>query len=386
MQVAVHYGELALKGRNRPRFEQRLAANLRRALASRGRARIRPLYGRLLLELPEGTPFEPVRQRLAGTYGIAWFGRASVCEPNLDAIGATVDALVDGKRFASFGVRARRIEKRHPFRSHELASALGARVQARTGARVDLGDPEVWVEVHVLTHEAIVLHERIPGPGGMPVGSSGRVVALISGGIDSPVSAALACKRGAEALFVHFHSAPWTNRASQAKVRDLVRVLAASNGPSTLYLVPFGELQQTLVREAPAEPRVVLYRRFMLRIAERLAEQCGAQALVTGDSLAQVASQTLANLDCANRVVTLPVLRPLIGMDKAEIISRAQALGTFALSIEPDEDCCSFLQPRNPATRCRPEALAAIERTLDVKGLVDAALAKTELEVIEPTP
>jgi thiamine biosynthesis protein ThiI len=381
--VAVHYGELALKGRNRPRFEQRLAANLARALAPIGPVRVRSLYGRLLLELPEGAPFEAARERLARCYGIAWFGRASVCEPTLEAIGATVDALLAGREFTSFGVRARRIEKRLPFRSQELCRVLGARIAQRTGARVDLGSPEVWVEVHALAREAIVLHERLPGPGGIPVGSAGDVVALVSGGIDSPVAAALAMKRGARVRFAHFHSAPWTSRASQAKVRDLVRVLAVSNGPSPLHLVPFGELQQTLLREAPAGPRVVLYRRFMLRIAERIAEQTGAEALVTGESLSQVASQTLSNLDAANRAATLPVLRPLIGMDKAEIISRAQALGTFAISIEPDEDCCSFLLPQSPATRTRPEALAAIERSLDVKGLVDAALAKTELEVIE---
>jgi thiamine biosynthesis protein ThiI len=381
--VAVHYGELALKGRNRPRFEQRLAANLARALAPVGPVRVRSLYGRLLLELPEGAPFDLARERLARCYGVAWFGRASVCAPTLEAIGAAVDALLEGRSFASFGVRARRIEKRLPFRSQELCRLLGARIAQRTGARVDLSTPDVWVEVHALAREAIVLHERLPGPGGIPVGSAGQVVALVSGGIDSPVAAALAMKRGASVRFVHFHSAPWTSRASQAKVRDLVRVLAVSNGPSPLHLVPFGELQQTLVRETPAGPRVVLYRRFMLRIAERIAEQSGAEALVTGESLSQVASQTLSNLDSANRAATLPVLRPLIGMDKAEIISRAQALGTFAISIEPDEDCCSFLLPQSPATRTRPEALAAIERSLDVKGLVDAALAKTELEVIE---
>jgi thiamine biosynthesis protein ThiI len=193
-------------------------------------------------------------------------------------------------------------------------------------------------------------------------------------------------KRGAEVEFVHFHSAPWTSVASQRKVRDLVRLLAARNGPSRLWLVPFGELQQALVTGAPAEPRVVLYRRFMLRIAERIAERVGAQALVTGESLSQVASQTLSNLDTINRAATLPVLRPLVGMDKAEIIERARALGSFAISIEPDEDCCSFLQPRRPATRTRPEELDAIERELDVKGLVDAAAAAAEQERIDLDP
>jgi thiamine biosynthesis protein ThiI len=386
MQVVVHYGELALKGRNRPRFERRLRANLERALAPLGPARVRSRFGRLTVELPEDAPFEGVRGRLGRTFGVAWFARATLCGVTEAEIAAAVDALVAGREFASFGVRVRRIEKRHPFRSQELASRLGARVVAATGARVDLERPELWIEVHVLSRESIVLGGRIPGPGGMPVGSAGRVVALLSGGIDSPVAAALAMKRGAEVEFVHFHSAPWTSAASQHKVRDLVRLLSAYNGPSRLWLVPFGALQQALVVGAPAEPRVVLYRRFMLRIAERIAQHAGALALVTGESLSQVASQTLANLDTIDRAATLTVLRPLVGMDKAEIVERARALGSFPISIEPDEDCCSFLQPRRPATRTRPEELEAIERELDVKGLVDAALAAARQERIEPAP
>ncbi len=386
MQVVVHYGELALKGRNRPRFEGRLVANVERALRGLGDVRARPLFGRLLVELPDGAPFEAVRQRLARVFGVAWFGRATLCGVAVAEIEAAVDALVASRSFESFGVRVRRIEKRLPFRSQELASRLGARVASQSGARVDLTNPALWIEVHALSREAVVLGERFPGPGGMPVASAGRVVALVSGGIDSPVAALLAMKRGAEVEFVHFHSAPWTSAASQQKVRDVVRLLAAYNGPSRLWLVPFGELQQALVTGAPAEPRVVLYRRFMLRIAERIAERTGAQALVTGESLSQVASQTLANLDTINRAATLPVLRPLVGMDKAEIIERARALGSFAISIEPDEDCCSFLQPRRPATRTRPEELDAIERDLDVKGLVDAAAGAAETERIEPAP
>ncbi len=386
MRLVVHYGELALKGRNRPRFEGRLAANVERALRPCGAARVRPLFGRLLVELPDGAPFEAVRARLACCFGAAWFARATLCGVSEPEITAAVDALVESRRFASFGVRVRRIDKRHPFRSQELAARLGTRVVAATGARVDLEHPDLWIEAHVLSRETVVLGERFPGPGGIPVGTAGRVTALISGGIDSPVASALAMKRGAEVEFVHFHSAPWTNAASQRKVRDLVRLLAAYNGPSRLWMVPFGELQQALVTSAPAEPRVVLYRRFMLRIAERIAEHTGALGLVTGESLSQVASQTLANLDTINRVATLPVLRPLVGMDKAEIIERARALGTFPISIEPDEDCCSFLQPRQPATRTRPCELDAIERELDVKGLVDAATAAADQERIEPAP
>jgi tRNA uracil 4-sulfurtransferase len=277
----------------------------------------------------------------------------------------------------------RRVDKSLPFRSQELAVALGDRVRVQTGAVVDLETPEVWIELHALHDGVLLLHERWPGPGGLPVRSAGRALALVSGGIDSPIAAWLAMKRGCEVSFAHFHSAPYTSFASQRKVRDALAHLSRWHGPIRLWLVPFAELQQTLVREAPAEPRIVLYRRFMLRIAEALAEREGALALVTGDSVGQVSSQTLANLDTINRAATLPVLRPLVGLDKAEIVSLAKRVGTYAISIEPDEDCCSFLMPRQPATWTRPEAIEAIERNLDVKGLVEATLSRVELERIE---
>jgi thiamine biosynthesis protein ThiI len=217
------------------------------------------------------------------------------------------------------------------------------------------------------------------------VRASGRALALISGGIDSPVAAWMMAKRGCELVFAHFHSAPYTSTASQRKVRDVVARLAAWHGPARLFLIPFAELQQVLVREAPAEPRIVLYRRFMLRIAERLAQQVGALALVTGDSVGQVSSQTLANLDTINRAATLPVLRPLVGSDKAEIVSLAKSIGTYEISIEPDDDCCSFLMPRQPATWTRPDALEQIESGLDTKALIEATLARVEQERIEPS-
>ena len=384
MKVVVHYAEIGLKGKNRPRFEDRLLGNLQRALAAFAPVRARRLFGRLLVELPDGAPPAAVAARIAKVFGVAYASVASSAEPTLAAIGEMVDRFVSGRAFASFGVRARRVDKSLPFRSRDLAREIGAQVQAKSGARVDLEQPELWIELHVLHGEALLLHERWPGPGGLPVGSAGHALALISGGIDSPVAAWLLAKRGCRVSFVHFHSAPYTSEASQRKVRDAVALLSDWLGPSRLWLVPFAELQQTLVRDAPAEPRIVLYRRFMLRIAEALAEREGALALVTGESVGQVSSQTLANLDSINRAATLPVLRPLVGSDKAEIVSLAQAIGSYAISIEPDEDCCSFLMPRQPATWTRPEAIEAIERGLDVKGLVEATLSRVELARIEP--
>ncbi|MBM4337279.1 MAG: tRNA 4-thiouridine(8) synthase ThiI [Deltaproteobacteria bacterium] len=385
LKLVVHYAEVGLKGRNRPRFEKTLCENLVRALAPLGRARARRLYGRILLEAPEGAELAAIAARLERVFGVAYFSVATTFEPTREAITAAVDAYVGSRSFTSFGVRVRRIDKALPFRSNELAGELGARIAGKTGARVDLTSPELWVDLHLLHGEAILLHERIAGPGGLPVGCSGRALALVSGGIDSPVAAWLLAKRGCQLSFVHFHSAPWTSDASQRKVRDALTHLAAWTGPADLFMVPFAELQQTIVRDAPAEPRIVLYRRFMVRIAEAIAERVGALALVTGDSVGQVSSQTLANLDTINRAATLPVLRPLVGSDKGEIIDLAKRIGTYEISIEPGEDCCSFLMPRQPATWTRPGPIEAIEQGLDVKMLVEATLSRVDHERIEPS-
>ncbi len=384
MHVVVHYAEIALKGRNRPRFEQLLRRQLRRVLSPLGCSSVRSLYGRLLVELPSGVDFEKVRRRIEQVFGVAYFSRATVLEPTLEEIRRGVDALVDQASFETFGVRVRRADKKHPWTSNELCRDLGARIVQRTGKKVDLSNPDLWVELHLLSVEAILLWQKLPGPGGLPVGSAGRAVSLISGGIDSPVASYRMQKRGLELVYVHFHSVPYTSAASQHKVRDLVAHLAAHQGPTSLYLVPFGEIQQTLVREAPAEPRIILYRRIMLRVAEAIAENERALALVTGDSLGQVSSQTLANLDTVSRAASLPVLRPLVGMDKVEIIELAERIGTYEISIEPDEDCCSYLMPRKPATWTRPDSLETIERGLDIKGLVGQALDAARRERIEP--
>ncbi len=384
MRFVVHYAEIGLKGRNRPRFEQLLRENLGRRLAPLGPVRVRKLYGRIVVELPEEVPFEAARERLAQVFGVAYFSQASLCDPDPAAIEKAVGELVADRDFASFGIRARRSDKSHPFTSSELARRLGSHVEAQTGARVDLTRPELWIEVHVLRDLAILLHERQPGPGGMPVRSAGRALSMISGGIDSPVASYRLLKRGCALRYVHFHSSPFTSDASQGKVRDIVGKLAVYQGPVTLHLVPFAEIQRTLVSEAPAEPRIVLYRRFMIRVAEAIAVRERALALVTGESLGQVSSQTLGNLDTIGRAATLPVLRPLIGMDKAEIIEHARSIGTFELSIEPDEDCCSYLMPRKPATWTRPEPIGEIESVLDVEAMVADAVARSTHERIEP--
>jgi len=235
----------------------------------------------------------------------------------------------------------------------------------------------------VLPDEAFVALDRRPGPGGLPVGASGTVAGLLSGGIDSPVAAWRMMKRGCRVVFVHFHSVPYLSPTSQAKARALVERLTEWQYASRLYLVPFGEIQREVVLSVPPPARVVVYRRLMVRIAERLARHAGAPALVTGESLGQVASQTLANLTRIDEVASVPILRPLIGMDKLEITEQAHALGTFEISIEPDADCCTLFTPKHPATRMSEEATRAVEAGLDVPRLVEMGTSGATLAAFE---
>ena len=285
-----------------------------------------------------------------------------------------------GKSAASFRVTARRADKRFPVPSPAIEREVGRRVQEATGWPVNLSAPAVTIRVEVLTADAFFYFEREPGAGGLPSGTSGKVMCLLSGGIDSPVAAWRLIRRGCRATFVHFHSYPILSRTSQDKARELVTRLTRHQLRSRLYLVPFGGIQQRIVVAVPSPLRVVVYRRLMLRIAERLAAVRGAQALVTGDVVGQVASQTIANLDVVGSVATLPILRPLIGFDKEEITLEAQRLGTYETSIVPDEDCCTLFTPRFPATRATREEVEAAEAGLDVNELVDRAVADAVAE------
>jgi thiamine biosynthesis protein ThiI len=289
--------------------------------------------------------------------------------PSLEAIEEAAAAAVDGESGArTFGVRARRATKDLPFTSMDVQRRVGARIQAATGWTVDLEHPDVPVRVEVVNKSAFVGFGGARGPGGLPTGVSGRVACLISGGIDSPVAAYQLLRRGATMVYVHFHSYPHTGIESQEKARELASLVHPLGHHAKLYLVPFAELQRRIVVECPAALRVVLYRRFMVRATEAIAREEGALALVTGESLGQVASQTLENLRVIDDAARLPILRPLIGLDKLEIVDMARRIGTYETSIEPHGDCCSFLMPPNPATRSRPGDLAEAEKVFDVEA------------------
>jgi thiamine biosynthesis protein ThiI len=374
--AVVHYHEISLKRGNRPLFLRHLQQNLLRAIADLGHPRLVQLPGRIVLDLAEHPEPEAVLERLHRVFGVANLALAWQGGTSLDELKRAVDRAIEGRRFGSFRITARRAFKTFPLTSVDLNRALGAHVlERRPEARVDLERAECNVHVEALPGEAFVYCDRRPGPGGLPVGASGVVAALLSGGIDSPVAAWRMMKRGCRVVFVHFHSAPYLPDTSQKKARELVERLTRWQYFSRLFLVPFGEIQREVVLAVPPPLRVVVYRRLMVRIAERLGRLAGAQALVTGESLGQVASQTLENLSRIDEVATLPLLRPLIGMDKLEITDQAKGVGTYEISIEPDADCCTLFVPRHPGTRVGREEIMAAESRLDITRLVEQGVA-----------
>lgn len=357
---------------------EKLVAHLRRATADLGEVRVRSYAGRVEVEAADAVAWPALRERIERTFGVANFSRVWEAPRDLGALTERVLAGVEGQRFGSFRIRTRRSDKGFPRRSAEIDRHLGAAVAARTGARVDLTRPERIVYVEVLHDRILFSFERVEGPGGFAVGSSGRVLALLSGGIDSPVAAWRMMKRGCSVHLVNFHAFPLQDRTMIDKAQDLARLLARWQLHSKLLLVPFGEVQQTIVACCPAPLRVVLYRRFMLRIAERRARKVHAKALVTGESLGQVASQTLDNIAAIDDAAGMPVLRPLVGMDKQEITAQAEALGSFAISTLPDQDCCQLFVPKSPAVAADLQEVRDAESALDVDGLVRAALEGAE--------
>jgi thiamine biosynthesis protein ThiI len=381
--VVVHYAELALKGRNRPWFINTLVRTIREALADQDVVRVQPLMGRIGIQLGPRADWQAIRERLAHLPGIGNFSRATHTTADVEAIGAGVIeglATTPLTKVASFRISARRADKRFPMPSPEIERVIGRKVQDATGWKVDLSHPELTIHVEVLSKDAFFFFGKEPGPGGLPVGTSGRVMSLLSGGIDSPVASWRMIRRGCRAHFVHFHSHPILSRTSQDKARELVQQLTRHQLRSRLYLIPFAPLQQRVVVTVPPALRVVVYRRLMVRIAQRLARHTGAHALVTGDVVGQVASQTIDNLSVIDEAATMPILRPLVGFDKEEITIEAQRLGTYGISVVPDEDCCRLFTPQYPATRASLASVQAAEAELDIDALVGAAIDGAAVE------
>lgn len=379
--LLAHYQEIALKGQNRPWFIRQLARNLRAALAGLDVGEVRLPMGRVEIPIGADADLQEVRRRLRTVAGIANFAVAGQVVPDVEAIGdAVMRDLPREREVPSFRVEVRRAHKQFPVPSPEVERILGARVQAATGWKVDLSNPAFVIWVEIVPKQAFYYFGKEPGVGGLPSGSAGRVLVLLSGGIDSPVAAWKMMRRGCHATFVHFHGHPFTSHASIDKVRELVRVLAPYQLGAHVMFIPFGELQRQVTVTVPGPMRVVVYRRLMVRIATRLAQTVHARALVTGDVVAQVASQTLDNMAVIAAATNLLTIRPLVAMSKAEITAEAVRLGTYPISILPDEDCCTLFTPRHPLTRARLNEVERAERDLPVAQMVEAAAAAPAVE------
>jgi len=386
--IMLRFGEMMLKGKNRSRFENQMAQQIRRVLKPLAGAVLHTeSYGRMYVEL-NGERLEEVERALGKVFGVLSFSPAVKTVPEPDAIREAVEAHMNGlpSRPVSFKMNVRRVDKQFPHDTYEMNRMLGTFVLNRfPGLKVDVHNPDVELKVEIRSREAFVYSISVPGPGGFPIGSNGKAMLMLSGGIDSPVAGWYAMKRGLKIEAVHFHSYPYTSERAKQKVIDLTRVLAEYAGTIQLHLVPFTDIQVRLKESCRENLLITLMRRAMIRITEQLAERREALAVVTGESLGQVASQTLPNMNVINRVATLPVLRPLIMMDKLEIMEIAEKIGTYPISILPYEDCCTLFVPKSPTTNPSLKIVERQEEWMDwLPGAIDEAVERTETMWIRP--
>ncbi|MBU0625357.1 tRNA 4-thiouridine(8) synthase ThiI [Patescibacteria group bacterium] len=380
--IIIHTDEIALKGGNRAFFERLLVENIKSRLVNFGDFDLKRRKGSVVIrfqpELDQSKAGKIVTA-LKTVFGIAHLSLTHECSSNLTAIKEMAVKLT-ADLTGTFRLTCKRGEKRFPHSSMEVARQVGGAVlAANRNLKVDLHQPDQTVFVEINVDGTFISLAREPGPGGLPIGSTGKVVALLSGGIDSPVAAYQMMRRGARAIFVHFHSYPYVGQESIEKVKRLAKIIDQYQLQSKLYLVPFADIQREITAKTDGALRVVLYRRFMLRIAEVLAKREGALGIVTGDSLGQVASQTLENLYTVGSVLNLPLYRPLVGTDKREIVKAAQKISSYETSIEPHDDCCTLFVPDHPELRATPEQASAAETKLDVTGLITEALQHLEV-------
>lgn len=371
----VHYHEIGLKGNNRSSFENRLRVNMDSAAEGLTAARTELISSRLIIQLTDPARADDLLDRIAGLPGVTNVGDTLVTGRDIREIEQAALQVVDAAPDGPFAVDSRRSNTDFPLSSHDIKVAVGSYIQQHTGRAVNLSRPAATVWVEVVQGSAYVYSRRLPGAGGLPVGTAGRVVALLSAGIDSPLAAWRVMKRGAVVIGAHFSGVPHTSDESARLAGEIARVLERHEGIGRLYTMPFGDLQREVSLESPPSLRVLLYRRLMVRVAEVIAAREGARALVTGESLGQVASQTLENIAAVDHAATMPILRPLIGMDKNEIIAEARRLETFDISSQVHDDCCTLFMPRRPATRASVAEVDAAESQLDVPRMVREALA-----------
>ena len=380
--ILLKLGEIILKGLNRRYFENKLMANVRRRLNPVGKFRVYCIQSTVYVEAQEeNADIDGAIEALKNVFGIVAIVRAAACEKDKDAIAKLAIEYLkpDMESAASFKVESKRSDKSFPLTSIELSQYVGGELsEAYPDVKVDVHEPEFTVHIEVRDLAAYVHGAPIPGAGGMPVGCNGTAVTLLSGGIDSPVSSYMIARRGIHLIPVHFFSFPYTSQQAKEKVIELAQIITAYCGRMTMEIVPFTHIQEEIRDKCPEEYFTLIMRRFMMRIAERIAKDNNARGIVTGENLGQVASQTMEAMMVTQSVIELPVLQPLIGMDKEEIVRQARKIGTFETSILPYEDCCTVFTPRHPRTKPKLKDVIEAESALDVDALVEEAVQGIE--------
>lgn len=383
--ILIKNGELALKGLNRRTFEDMLMANIRRRLASLGKFTCTPAQSTIIVEGPEDADLDEATERLLKVFGIAGLSRAAAVEKDMDVILNTcVEYTAPLLNAAStFKVEAKRADKKFPLNSPAICREVGGKILSKFHhLKVDVHNPDVIINVEVRDKCAFIHGNQLKGAGGMPAGSAGKAALLVSGGIDSPVAGWMMAKRGVVLNAVHFASPPFTSPMSEMKVHDLLAKVAKYSGTIKLITVPFTEIQENIRDKCPEELFTLIMRRYMMRISNILAEKEGCEAVVTGESVGQVASQTLTAMMSTDSVSRLPVLRPLVGMDKNEIVVISRKIDTFDISIRPFEDCCTVFTPKHPRLHPKPEEIEKAELSLDSDALISRAVEGVKQELI----
>jgi len=395
--IICHYHEIGLKGKNRRFFEEKLIENIKRVLKASDFEFVKRISGRLIVKLTKtgNKNQKEIKESLKNIFGIANFSFAETCPQKIKNIQEEALEILKnpdttrlwrsygaGKKFKTFRITTQRSKKEFKLTSQQVNEKVGAYILKKLKLKVKLENPDITCFIEIVEKYAFLHLEKIKGLGGLPVTVSGKAVALLSGGIDSPVASFLAMKRGIKVIFVHFHAYPFTSAASIEKTKKLVKILSKFQGNSRLYLIPFGEIQKEILLKTPAKLRVIFYRRLMFRIAQEIARKEKALGIFTGESVGQVASQTLENIRAIEEAVSLPIYRPLIGQDKEEIISQAKKISTFDTSILPDQDCCSRFVPPHPETKAKLEEVIKIEKRLNIRKMTKEAIQKASLNKI----
>lgn len=381
--IICHYAEIGIKGENRKFFEDALKQNIEKTLKANEIKHdyVKRISGRIIIKLNEEDSIDcpKTKKILENIIGVSSFSYASYSEQDINSIKKKACEILLEQKFQTFRITTQRSNKNFSLTSQQVNETVGEFIIKETDKKVILKKPEITCFIEIVDNYTFIYLEKNRGIGGLPVGASGKSAALLSGGIDSPVASFYAMKRGSRVVFIHFHSFPYTGMQSIEKVKKLAKILNKFQFNSRLYLIPFADIQEEILTKTDKKNRVVLYRRFMLKIAEKIAKQENALALFTGESLGQVASQTLENISTIQNAVEIPILRPLIGFDKEEIIQKAKEIGTYEISIQPHQDCCVRFIPKHPSTKTKIDQIITEEKKLDTENLIKKAIEKTEI-------